>query len=214
MLYALCGVILVVAQSAVTLAWKLPNVLIIANEVLGGAYTTIVTCAAFGDVAAMPARALIERGFERGWAVILIGLGTDLFASVGAMGMQSPTIADTILAGAILLMTATLVFATVDATIGEDAWWIVLPAALSRSILVAWRPAIFPRALIVLAIGLMGGLWLPYSFQSALHALHVGQAALWASGLSTAIVIPPVQTLATFIYLDATGYKPKHSCSQ
>jgi hypothetical protein len=202
------------AQAAIAMSWKRPYALDIVNEVLSGVLTVVVTCAAFGDVTGATRRSLVERAFERSWAVILIGLGTDLFAAVGLLGLQAPGIVNQLLASAVLLMTATLVFATVDATINDDPWWLLLPVSFSRSILVAFRRTVFPRALIVLALGEVGAQWVLLVLQSTLVSMHVSQPALWASGLVTALIVPPVQTFATFVYLDAIGYDAKRSCGQ
>ena len=213
-LYAACAAVVIFGQAAVVFAWHDSHALLLGGEVLGGAFTVVVTCAAFGDVGKPARNELVERGFERSWAVILIGLGTDLIASVGFLGLASPNIWDTALASADLLMTATLVFATVDATISDDAWYLVIPAAIYRSILVSWRPTVFPRALIILAVAYGADLSLVLALQQLLQGMHVAEPALWASGVAAALIIPFVQTFATFVYLDAIGFEPERSCSE
>lgn len=203
-LYGACAVALVIAQTALSAIWHVPNSATIVSEVLGGAFVTIVNVTTFGDATGASRPALIERGFERSWAVVIVGFAVDLFTFVGVFGLAAPSLVDSLLGGAVLLMTATLVFATVDATVSSDPWWWLVPAALSRSIVVGWRAWVFPRALIALAVGGVGAYGLEAGLEGLLSAHHVAYAALWAVGLANAILIPPVQTFATLVYLDAT----------
>jgi hypothetical protein len=209
-LYIVCAVILVCGQAAISFAVHGGvQGTFVAGEVLSGIFAVVVTCAAFGDVAGIERAALVERGFERGWAVILIGFGTDLLALEGFIGLATQNMIGGVLGGGILVMTATLVFATVDATISDDSWWYLIPSAIYRSVLTSLRANVFPRALILLGLGTGFDLWLGQALEQLLHAIGVAQPALWASGLAAAAVIPFVQTLATLVYLDAKGYESK-----
>ena len=190
-----------------------PRALTIVDEVLGGALTALVTARVFGDVAKLTSAQIAERAFERSWAVIVLCFGIDLIALVGMSGLEAGGIVNTLLASGVLLMAATLMFAPVDATISDEHWARIALSALSRSILAGWRSDVFARALIVLALNEIAPLWLVLLLQSALAALHVGQPALWASGLGTVLVVPPVWTFATLAYLDAIRYEPKRTCN-
>jgi hypothetical protein len=204
----------VLAVVASAMWWKSQQALTIFGEVFGGIFTAIVTATAFGDVALLDRKAVAERALERSWAIILLGFGIDLFAFVGLIGLQAHNVVDTLLASGILLMSATLMFAPVDATISDDAWWWILPSSIVRSISVAWKAPAFSRALIVLALGEVAPYLLLDPLQRLVTVLHLSQPGLWASGLVTALLVPPVQTLATFAYLDAIGYEPKRTCSE
>lgn len=199
-------------QGAFGLWSTTPRALLIVDEVLGGALAALVTARVFGDVANLTPAQVAERAFERSWAVIVLGFGIDLITLVGMSGLAGGGIVDTLLASGVLLMTATLMFAPVDATISDEPWARIVLSALSRSILAGWRSDVFPRALIVLALNEIAPSWVALVLQSALEALHAGQPALWASGLGITLVVPPVTTFATLVYLDAIKYEPKRTC--
>lgn len=213
LLYAASGLAFVLATALVGLRWPSPQTGLFAGEVLGGIFTVLVIATAFGDAAAFTRSQVVERAFERSWAVILACFGIDLFALVALLGFAGGLL-NTFLSCGILLMTATLMFAPVDATVGDAPWWWLLPAAFSRSILVGWRSPVFLRSVIVLMLTEIAPWGLAVSLQSALSTLHVGQAALWASSVATALLLPPAETFATLVYLDAIGYEHKRSCSE
>jgi hypothetical protein len=205
LLFSLCALALVAGQVASGYITGVAHADAAVGEILGGIFLTVITCATFGDISGLPRSFLIERGFERSWAVILIGLAVDLFAIVGIAGLSSSNVGEIALAAAVLLMTSTLIFATVDATIGDESWWRIIPFALSRSILAGWRPSVLPRALIALAVGEMGTLTLAVALKGVLP--HVPHADLWAAGIANALLLPPVQAFVTIVYLDAIGYE-------
>jgi hypothetical protein len=183
------------------------------SEVLGGGFAALVIATTFADVDELTRAQTVERAFERSWAVILAGFAIDLFASIALNVLQAGDVLFTLLSYAVLVMTALLMFAPVDATISADPWWWLLPSAFSRSIIAAFRAAVFPRVLILLALEIAQA-WLQLALQSLMTGLHVGQPALWASGISIALILPLAQTFATFAYLDAIAYEPKRSCSE
>jgi hypothetical protein len=212
--YALCAAGFVVITGAIGLRWTAPAISFLTAEVAGGIFLAIVTCTAFGDAAGLTRAQVWDRALERSWAIIVLGFVVDLLSLVAFSGLEASDLTLTLLGIAVMLMAATLVFATVAASVSDDDWWWLVPSALSHSMLAAWRSGIFPRALILLGISEFGEYALALALQSGLSSLHIPSPALWAGGLANALLIPPVQTLATFIYLDAIEYRPPRPCSE
>ncbi len=184
-------------------------------EVLGGLFTAIVTATVIADAGeARDPRALWGHIFDRSWAVIVIGFATDLCATAGLGGLAAPTVLGKLLAAGVVLVAVSLTFAPVDALVSEDPWYALLPGALARSMLVAWRGVVFSRALIAFTLGYVGAIWVYLGLGAALGHLHTPHVGMWASGLSTVLLLPPVQTFAALIYLDAIGYVPPRTCGR
>ncbi len=174
-----------------------------ASEILGGFFVAVVSSAVFAEASEAGAAGMWGRVLERSWAVIIISLATDISADVGLTGLAQTGIADKLLAASVILITVSLTFASVDAVVSADAWWFVLPAAISRSMTISWRGDVFARALLAFVVGNIGVLGLFRLLEPALARTHAAFPVLLASGLSTVLLLPLVQTFATIVYLDA-----------
>jgi hypothetical protein len=76
---------------------------------------------------------------------------------------------------------------------------------------VAWQGATFARAIIVFALSDLLPLTIDEAIQSALAANHTPHAPLWANAITLVLLLPIVQALCTYVYLDAIRYEPKRS---
>ncbi len=150
---------------------------------------------------------------ERSWAVLLIDLLTTLIAVIGLQSLLTADLFQKVLGSAVIIVAVSFVFADVAAVVVDDAepWWLLVPRSLGASMVAAWQGATFARALIVFALSDLLPLPFAATIQSALDAYHAPHATLWAHAITLMLLLPIVQALTTYVYLDAIVYEPKRS---
>jgi len=155
------------------------------------------------DAAPRNERAVWDRILERSWAVVVVDLiGTYLLS----FGIGATMVADVLsfVTGLIaLLLSVLLVFADTSATIddGMPVWWLV-PGAIGRSIVTAWRGGMMVRAVLIFSIGffasyLAGGLF------ALMGSAHIPNADFWAQLPLDDILTPPLAAFTVLVYRDA-----------
>ena len=191
------------------LVWRLPQGAELGQAIVLPILTTIVYAFVWADASDTPVSpsAVWERCLERSWAVIVIDF---VYTFVASLGLGYALSADPIgvVTGIVgIVLSIVLVFADASATVDDDVnAWSVIPHAFVRSASMAWRAAIFPRALTIFAIEL-----LVLAAQSALaiglERVHVPQAVFWSEVLLNTLTLPPLSALIVLVYRDATVQK-------
>ena len=177
-------------------------------------FVAIITAFTYADIRIDFSRsAAWSRILERSWAVLLIDLLVTLIASIGLQSLFTADLFQKVLGVAVLIVSVSFIFADVAAVVVDDAepWWLLVPRSLGASMVVAWQGATFARAIIVFALSDLLPLTIDDAIQSALVANHASHAALWANAITVMLLVPIVQALCTYVYLDAIRYEPKRS---
>lgn len=152
----------------------------------------------------LPLGELLGWAFGRFWAVLIIDLFVWLSISAGADLTFAPQSADAFLGGVLLLvLTSTFIFCDVVASVEpQPRWYAIVPAAIRRSVGLAWQNGNISRALAIVVFqatfGLVGVL-----AQALLSAAHVKGAAFLANQPLNTLLTPFFATLTTVVYFDA-----------
>jgi hypothetical protein len=212
--YLAAGLIVVALEALIVLRSRAnPDTsLIIASVIVEPFFVAIVNAFAYADIREDLSRsATWSRILERSWAVLLIDLLTTLIGSIGLQSLFTADLFQKLLGSAVLIVAVSFVFADVAAVVVDDAepWWLLVPRSLGASMVVAWQGVTFARAIIVFALVQLLPLTISLAIQSALDAHHTPHAALWAHAIPLVLLLPIVQALCTYVYLDAIRYEPK-----
>lgn len=217
MLYGICGCAVVALEALVVFNWHAPAALTGASVIFEPFFVAIVTAFSYADRRGdWTNGAAWSRVLERAWAVVLIGL---IFNLVAALGLESVVTDDPLqklLGVGVIVVAVSLIFATVFATVAEDAepWWWLVPRSFGASMALTWQGATFARAFILFGLSTILPFLISLVVQDALDRHHVSQSALWANALMVMLLLPAVQALCTFVYLDALGCEPKRPCGE
>jgi hypothetical protein len=215
-LYAITAVAVIAAEALIVYNWhpKPPLAEYVASVIIEPFFIAIVTAFTYADVRGdLSVGATWSRVLERSWAVLIIGLLLDLVTAIGFQSISATDIFDKLLGAGVIIVAVSLVFATVYATVVDDAepWWLLVPRSLGASMAVAWQGVAFARALIVFMLAELLPELLTSVLQNVLSIRHVPHALLWANAVSVLLLLPLVQAFCTLVYLDAIGYEPDRS---
>jgi len=195
----------VCAQAVVVFALRVPNGIVYCGFVFAPLLTALVYACVWADTAQKrpPQMAVWERALERSWAVILIDLAVSFVQITGAGGFRTGDLSDAFIGLAILIMSATFVFADASATLDEmPVWWLV-PGALWRSVQACLNGIVFGRAITIVALSIACG-FLQDPIYALLQSAHVANADFWASIPLDDATVPPIAALTALVYRDAT----------
>ncbi|MGD0967098.1 MAG: hypothetical protein ABR949_02325 [Candidatus Aquilonibacter sp.] len=215
-MYAVAGLIVVVLEALIVLRWRAnPDTSIfVASLIVEPFFIAIISAFTYADIRGdFSPSATWSRILERSWAVLLIDLLTTLIAAIGLQSLFTADLFQKLLGSVVLVVSISFIFADVAAVVVDDAepWWLLVPRSLGASMVVAWQGATFARAIIVFALSDLLPLTIDEAIQSALAANHTPHAPLWANAITLVLLLPIVQALCTYVYLDAIRYEPKRS---
>lgn len=166
--------------------------------------TTIanIRCALDLRDAELPSRDILAWAFSRVWAVILIDFIFSYAFADGTFGMLSGD-ASTVLMGVLtVLLTSTLIFADVYASIEPQRnAFLTIPLAFMRSITLAWQNGNMLRILL-LAVFQITLVLVAIMLQQLLDSKHVHAAIFLASIPIETLFVAPLSVLSTVVYFD------------
>jgi hypothetical protein len=215
-LYAVVGAIVAAIEALIVLRWRAnpDTAIFIASVIVEPFFVAVVNAFTYADIREDLSRsATWSRILERSWAVLLIDLLTTLIAAIGLQSLLTADLFQELLGGAVFVVAVSFVFADVAAVVVDDAepWWLLVPRSLGASMVVAWQGATFARAMVVFVLSDLLPLPIAAGVQAALNAYHTPHGPLWAHAITLVLLLPIVQALTTYVYLDAIGYEPKRS---
>jgi hypothetical protein len=219
LLYLITTFVVIALEALIVFNWRAnaATTTQVASVIVEPFFAAIVTAFTYADIREdLSIGAVWLRVLERSWAVLVIGLLVNL---VAALGLESIGVADLLqklLGAAVILVAISLIFSDVHAVVIDDAepWWLLVPRSLATSMATAWQGVAFPRAIILFALQMLVPTLLSFFVQTALEQRHVPQAPFWANALTVVLLLPVVQALCTFVYLDLIGYESKHTSSR
>ena len=214
--YFATGLVVACLEALIVLRWRAnPDTsTFVASLIVEPFFVAIVNAFTFADARGdLSPSATWSRILERSWAVLLIDLLTTLIAVVGLQSLFTADFFQKLLGSAVLVIAVSMVFADVAAVVVDDAepWWLLVPRSLGASMAVAWQGVTFARAIIVFALSELLPLPVAAAVQWGLDASHTPHASLWARAITVVLLLPVVQALCTYVYLDAIGHEPKRS---
>ena len=180
-------------------------------------FVAVVTGFAYGDLRNDASTGSIwARILERAWAVIVVDFIVNFVTELGMQSLASADLVARILSVGVLIVSISFVFADVHAVVTDDADpWPLLPLrALGASMASAWQGLTFARATIVFALSGPLAEFATSAIRFELARSGVAQPDLWAQAPIVVLLLPFVQTFATFVYLDACGVEPNRSCGE
>ena len=214
--YLVTGLIVAALEALIVLRWRAnPDTsILVASLIVEPFFVAIVNAFTYADIREDFSRsATWSRILERSWAVLLIDLLTTLIGVVGLQSLLTADVFEKLLGCAVIIVTVSFVFADVAATVVDDAepWWLLVPRSLGASMAAAWQGVTFARAIIIFALSALLPLPIADLVQRAFDAYRTPHAALWTHAIVIVLLLPVVQALCTFVYLDAIGYEPERS---
>jgi len=214
--YLVTGLIVAGLEALIVLRWRAnPDTsIIVASVIVEPFFVTIVNAFTYADIREdLAVSATWSRILERSWAVLLIDLLTTLVTATGLESLLTADVFQKLLGCAVIIVAVSFVFGDVAATVVDDAepWWLLVPRSFGASMATAWQGSTFARAIIVFAVSDLLPLPIAELVQRALDAYHTPHAALWTHAIVIMLLLPLVQALCTYVYLDAIGYEPKRS---
>ena len=186
----------------------------IASVIVEPFFITLINAFTYADIREdFSLRATWLRVLERSWAVLLISLLLNLIVAIGLQSISAADLFQKLLGSVVMIVAVSFVFADVAATVVDDAepWWQLVPRSLGASMAVAWQGATFARAIIVFVVSVLLPPFVFLVVQGALDTRRVPLAPFWANAITVVLLLPVVQALCTYVYLDAIGYEPERS---
>jgi hypothetical protein len=217
MLYVSTGCVVVALEALVVVNWHAPAALTGASVVFEPFFVAIVTAFSYADRCGdLSNGAAWLRVLERAWAVVLIGLIFNLVAGLGMESIVTDDVVQKLLGTAVVVVAVSMIFADVHAMAVEDAepWWWLVPRSFAASMALTWRGAMFARAVIVFTLATLVPFAASMLLEAGFDRAHVAFSALWANAVMVMLLLPIVQALCTFVYLDALGFEPKRPCGE
>jgi hypothetical protein len=213
-LYAIAGLVVVGCEALIVSRWHANAVTAttVASVIVEPFFVAIINAFTYADSREdLSLSVTWLRVLERSWAVLLIDLLATLIVIIGLQSLFSTDLFQKLLGSAVIVVAVSLVFADVHAIAVDDAepWWLLVPRSLGASIATAWQGITFTRALLLFAIGTLFRFVITTIAQGALDAHHVPLSLVWANAIPVMLLLPMVQALTTYVYLDAIGYEPK-----
>lgn len=215
-LYAIAGLIVVALEALIVFDWHANPVMTttVASVIIEPFFVTIVSAFTYADVRQdLTLAATWLRVLERSWAVLLIDLLGTLIVIVGLQSLYTADLVQRLLGTVVIVVAVSFVFADVAATVVDNAepWWLLVPRSLGASVATAWRGTTFTRALLIFAVGTLLRFVITTIAQGALDARHVPLSLVWANAIPVVLLLPVVQALCTYVYLDAIGHESSRS---
>ncbi|MFN2529253.1 MAG: hypothetical protein ABR584_11125 [Candidatus Baltobacteraceae bacterium] len=166
--------------------------------------TTIanIRCALDLREAELPMREILAWAFGRVWAVILIDFIFSYAFADGTFGMLSGDASGTFMGVLTVLLTSTLIFADVYASIeAQRNAFLQIPLAFMRSITLAWQNGNMLR-IVLLAVFQITLVLVAIMLQQWLDFKHVRGAIFFASVPLQTLFVAPLSVLTTVVYFD------------
>lgn len=211
-LYFIAASVTIALESGIVELWRVPQSLEFANDAITPILVTLVYAFTAADALEQnePNTSIWARVLERAWAVILIDFVVTIFFEGGLGLLSSGSVLGPLIGTLLLLITATLLFADLIATIDDRIGHIFLiPRAILRSIVIALHPRTILNVMILFSAQLIVG----YMFNELYRGLrieHVPHPLLWSIlplNALTAVVFAAI-TLAFYLAISTSRSFP------
>jgi hypothetical protein len=191
-------------QIATMLVWHSPAAVDVSSSVALPLLTALVYARVWGDSnEEVGPQAVWERFLERAWAVIVIDFAITWLwtrAQLAGFSSSAPLQIAGIFAFAAVLF---FIFADASATIDDDMTvFNVIPRAFLRSAMVTLNPAIYLRALVLVAFNLLL-IYGQFAIYFALVRFGVAQTLFWTAVPLPTLATAPLAALTLLVYQDA-----------
>lgn len=207
LLYGLFCLLILAAQSLWYVAYHGREAMLVAFDLAVLVFLTVVVnirTALDMRGGELPLGELLAWAFGRLWAVIIIDFVVWLTLSAGTAMAFTPASADTFLGGAFFLVAAAgLIFCDVVASVEPHAhWYAIVPAAIRRSIRLAFAHGNILRALAIVIFQAVFTL-LEALLQQFLSDRGIKGAEFWGNQPLNTLLTPFFAALTTVVYFDA-----------